>query len=87
MIGSGTTIQENERTAQIAARQYLSSVGAIYVMNQMVLLGIDPGISPMEGEIVIVSHYTKFTRPENSKRIVFNLILIYYGDGLFQFLI
>ena len=32
-IGSGMTMQENQPAAQIAAKQYLSSHGVIYVMN------------------------------------------------------
>ena len=36
--------------------QYLPSDGIIYVMNQMVLVGIDPEVSHLGGERV--SHYT-----------------------------
>ena len=57
MIGSGTTIQENQPAVQIAARHNIFSHMAPYISwIFLVQLGIDPGISHLGGKIV--SHYT-----------------------------
>ena len=56
-IASGTTIQENQPAAQIAAKHNIFSCMASYMSwIFLVLVGIDPGVSRLGGEIV--SHNT-----------------------------
>ena len=56
-IGSGTTMQENQSAAQIAAEHNISPHMAPYMSwIFLVLVGIDPGVSRLGGEIV--SHNT-----------------------------
>ena len=56
-IGSGTTMQENQPAAQIAAKHNIFSRMAPYMSwIFLVLVGIDPGVSRLGGEIV--SHNT-----------------------------
>ena len=56
-IGSGTTMQENQQAAQIAAKHNIIPQMAPYMSwIFLVLVGIDPGVSHLGGEIV--SHNT-----------------------------
>ena len=58
---SGTTMQENQQAAQIAAKHNISSQMAPYIPRIfLVLVGIDPGVSRLGGEIV--SHDTTDAR-------------------------
>ena len=60
-IGSGTTLQENQPAIQIAAKHSIFSRMVPYMSwIFLVLVGIDPGVSRLGGEIV--SHYTTDTR-------------------------
>ena len=60
-IGSGTTMQENQRAAQIAAKHSIFPQMAPYMSWIFkVLVGIDPGVSHLGGEIV--SHNTTDAR-------------------------
>ena len=64
-IGSGTTMQENQQAAQIAAKHNIFSRMAPYMSwIFLVLVGIDPGVSHLGGEIV--SHNTTDARFCNS---------------------
>ena len=52
-IGSGTTMQENQPAAQIAAKRNIFPHMAPYMSwIFVVLVGIDPGVSRLGGEIV-----------------------------------
>ena len=67
-IGSGTTMQENQQAAQIAAKHNIIPQMAPYMSwIFLVLVGIDPGVSHLGGEIV--SHNTTDARhhAESSK--------------------
>ena len=60
-IGSGTTMQENQLAAQIAAEHNIFPQMALFMSwIFLVLMGIDPGVSLLGGEIV--SHNTTDTR-------------------------
>ena len=60
-VGSGTTMQENQLAAQIAAEHNIFPQMAPYMSwIFLVQLGIDPGVSRLGGEIV--SHYTTDAR-------------------------
>ena len=60
-IGSGTTLQENQPAAQIAAKHNIFSRMAPYMLwIFLVLVGIDPGVSHLGGEIA--SHNTTDAR-------------------------
>ena len=60
-IGSGTTMQENQPAAQIAARHNIFPQMAPYMLCIfLVMVGIDPGVSRLRDEIF--SHNTTDAR-------------------------
>ena len=66
-IGSGTTMQENKLAAQIAAKHNnLSRMAPYMSWIFLVLVGIDPGVSRLGGEIV--SHNTTDARQTTDAR-------------------
>ena len=67
-IGSGTTMQENQQAAQIAAKHNIIPQMAPYMSwIFLVLVGIDPGVSHLRGEIV--SHNTTDARVDRLLRL------------------
>ena len=82
MMGSGTTMQANQQAAQIAAEHNIFPQMTPYMScTVLVLVGIDPGVSRLGGEIV--SHNTTDARHSFIVRnffqsLLFCFILIYF---------